>query len=466
MKIDNLNILIIFISIVKLSKFILFIFALVFPLLGISYEISNLPELIDEINPSVVSIETTGEPNKEIPLTGDPFFDDFFKRQFGDNFKSQPSVGLGSGFVYHKSGLIVTNYHVIDRASEIEVVFIDDKRFKAEIVGFDKRTDLALLSINANEILGEIALGKSKDIKIGQWVVAIGNPLGLGTTVTTGIVSAKGRYVDGLGTYVDFIQTDAALNKGNSGGPLLNLDGELIGVNTAIAARGQGIGFAIPSDTVYEIIEQIRINGKVARGWLGVQVQSITDDIAESLELSSTNGALVAAVVNDSPAQGAGILQGDVILSINDKKIISMEDLPREVGRIKPGSIAKLGILRNSKKIMIEVRLGEIPDKKVLSKKDKKSNLSKIKFGFDTKEVKESNNSFKVIISKIYPNSQASPKLIIGDQILEINRVKIKNLEDLNNELVKINNKQSCLFLIKRKSNSGDISLYRSIKSN
>jgi serine protease Do len=143
-----------------------------------------------------------------------------------------------------------------------------------------------------------------------------------------------------------------------------------------------------------------------------------------------------------------------------------MEDLPREVGRLKPGSMAKLGILRNSKKIMIKVSLGEIPDKKVLSKKDKKSNLSKIKFGFDTKEVKESNNSFKVIISKIYPNSQASPKLIIGDQILEINRVKIKNLEDLNNELVKINNKQSCLFLIKRKSNSGDISLYRSIKSN
>ena len=162
--------------------------------------------------------------------------------------------------------MIVTNYYVIDRASEIEVVFIDDKRYKAEIVGFDKRTDLALLSINADKILSEITLGKSKNIKIGQWVVAIGNPLGLGTTVTTGIVSAKGRYVDGLGTYVDFIQTDAALNKGNSGGPLLNLDGQLIGVNTAIAARGQGIGFAIPSDTVYEIIEQIRINGKVARG--------------------------------------------------------------------------------------------------------------------------------------------------------------------------------------------------------
>ena len=231
----------------------------------------------------MVRIEISSNQNVDYGITGAPFFDEFFKRQFGDNFKPQPRKGLGSGFIYKNTGLIVTNFHVIENADEIEIVLHNEKKYKANIVGTDKRTDVALLKINSDEKLKSLNIGKSENLKIGQWVVAIGNPLGLGTTVTTGIISAKGRYVDGLGTYVDFIQTDAALNKGNSGGPLFDLNGNVIGVNTAIAARGQGIGFAIPIDTVVDIVEQLRINGKVERGWLGVVIQSISPEIAESL---------------------------------------------------------------------------------------------------------------------------------------------------------------------------------------
>ena len=194
------------------------------------------------------------------------------------------------------------------------------RKYKANIVGTDKRTDVALLKINSDEKLKSLNIGKSENLKIGQWVVAIGNPLGLGTTVTTGIISAKGRYVDGLGTYVDFIQTDAALNKGNSGGPLFDLNGNVIGVNTAIAARGQGIGFAIPIDTVVDIVEQLRINGKVERGWLGVVIQSISPEIAESLKLKNTDGALVSEILEGSPALKSG-LKGEILLSqLTEKK--------------------------------------------------------------------------------------------------------------------------------------------------
>lgn len=258
--------------------------------ISFSSDLENLPDLVEELSLSVVRIETTSIRQKNIGVTGDPFFDEFFKRQFGENSQPRKSKGLGSGFVYSSEGYIVTNYHVVEKATDISVVLSDGSKHEAEVIGTDARTDLALLRIKPKNELSQVRIGDSELLRIGQWVIAIGNPLGFGTTVTTGIISAKSRYIDGLGTYVDFLQTDAALNKGNSGGPLFNIKGEVVGVNTAIAAKGQGIGFAIPISMASDVIEQLKINGKVERGWLGVVVQKITPELADSLKLSNTKG--------------------------------------------------------------------------------------------------------------------------------------------------------------------------------
>ena len=279
-------------------------------------------------------------------------------------------------------------------------------------------------------------------MKIGQWVVAIGNPLGLGTTVTTGIISAKGRYVDGLGTYVDFIQTDAALNKGNSGGPLIDLNGNVIGVNTAIAARGQGIGFAIPINTVVDIVEQIRLTGKVQRGWIGVVIQSITPEIADSLGLDNTKGALISEVLENSPASKAGLKRGDIILSVDGKKISEMDELPRIIGKLKPNTKVSLSVIRDSKKFKISVILGDIPTDKIINTKLKNNAKDSLaKFGFEVSEnnnTKDKNILSTVVVSKIYPNSPASSKLLIGDIIVEVNKEKTRSLDEFNKVLSKI----------------------------
>tara|TARA_B100000282_G_scaffold144159_1_gene103554 strand:- start:1790 stop:3157 length:1368 start_codon:yes stop_codon:yes gene_type:complete len=451
-----------------ISKFIVFNFLIIN--LSYAFSLDSLPELVDEINPSVVRIEISSNQNVDYGITGDPFFDEFFKRQFGDNFKPQPRKGLGSGFIYKSTGLIVTNFHVIENADEIEIVLYNEKKYKANIVGTDKRTDVALLKINSDEKLKSLNIGKSENLKIGQWVVAIGNPLGLGTTVTTGIISAKGRYVDGLGTYVDFIQTDAALNKGNSGGPLFDLNGNVIGVNTAIAARGQGIGFAIPIDTVVDIVEQLRINGKVERGWLGVVIQSISPEIAESLKLKNTDGALVSEILDGSPALKSGLKRRDIIISVDGKKIKKMEELPRIIGSLKPKTKVILSVLRDGKKFKIDVILGSIPSENIVKSefKDDKIKDSVKKFGFEV-----TNESFKdksilsnVVVSKIYPDSPAASKLLVGDIIVEMNKKRIRNLKDFNQILSKITKKEPILFLIQRPSGGKYSTIYRSLKSN
>ena len=451
-----------------ISKFIVLNFLIIN--LSYAFSLDTLPELVDEINPSVVRIEISSNQNVDYGITGDPFFDEFFKRQFGDNFKPQPRKGLGSGFIYKNTGLIVTNFHVIENADEIEIVLHNEKKYKANIVGTDKRTDVALLKINSDEKLKSLNIGKSENLKIGQWVVAIGNPLGLGTTVTTGIISAKGRYVDGLGTYVDFIQTDAALNKGNSGGPLFDLNGNVIGVNTAIAARGQGIGFAIPIDTVVDIVEQLRINWKVERGWLGVVIQSISPEIAESLKLKNTDGALVSEILEGSPALKSGLKRRDIIISVDGKKIKKMEELPRIIGSLKPKTKVILSVLRDGKKFKIDVILGSIPSENIVKSefKDDKIKDSVKKFGFEV-----TNESFKdksilsnVVVSKIYPDSPAASKLLVGDIIVEMNKKRIRNLKDFNQILSQITKKQPILFLIQRPSGGKYSTIYRSLKSN
>jgi serine protease Do len=289
---------------------------------------------------------------------GSPF-GDFFD-QF-EKFFNQPRQqrSLGSGFIISKDGYLVTNNHVIQGADEINVTLQEGQRtYSAEVLGTDPETDLALLKIKADRDLPVLVFGNSGSLEVGQWVLAIGNPFGLQNTVTAGIISAMGRVI-GAGPYDHFIQTDASINPGNSGGPLVNLRGEVIGINTAIVATGQGIGFALPSDQAADVIDQLMTEGKVSRGWLGVSIQDVDENTAKALGLEQPRGALVASVQPGEPAAKAGLKTGDVILSLNGEPIQDASDLTRSIGKLKPGSKARLAVWRNGKETELAVVLGE-----------------------------------------------------------------------------------------------------------
>ena len=428
----------------------------------------NLPsfaDLVEVLKPTVVNISTTSvvKPRRFFQGPRSPYgkndpFEEFFKRFFGNSpqreFKRQ---GLGSGFVITGDGYVVTNNHVVDRAEDIEVILENGKKYKAEIIGKDPKTDLAVLKINPDKKLTSVRLGNSDDLKIGDWVMAIGNPFGLGYTVTAGIVSATGRSL-GFGAYDDFIQTDAPLNPGNSGGPLFNLNGEVIGVNTAIAARGQGIGFSIPINLASSVIKQLKENGKVVRGWLGVIIQEITPEIAESLGLDGTNGALIADVSPDSPASRAGLKRKDVVIKFNDDDIEDFSDLTRFVGVAKPDSDVTLTVIRDGKEKEVEVKLGELQDHSQVGDKSK----AEIELGLNVKEITpELVNRFNlehengVVIVNVTRDSRAHEAgFRSGDVIISIDKNVIANIKDYNrvvNELVK---DKLALFLVKRGKNT------------
>ncbi len=326
-------------------------------------------DLAKKLDKTVVNISTTKVVQRsrpEYPALPNPFgeespFDDFFQRFFGDLppqvFKQR---SLGSGFIINKEGYIVTNNHVVENADEIRVRLSDEKEYPAKIVGRDTKTDIALVKIDAAEELPVVPLGDSDQIQIGEWVVAIGNPFGLSHTVTTGIISAKGRVI-GAGPYDDFLQTDASINPGNSGGPLINLKGEVIGINTAIHASGQGIGFAIPSNIVKTVLPQLKESGKVVRGWLGVTIQKVTPELAESFGLKETEGALVSGVLSGSPAEGK-LKQGDVIIQFDGKEIHEMHELPAIVAATPVGEKVNVEFFRENKRRTIEVEVGELKD--------------------------------------------------------------------------------------------------------
>ena len=296
--------------------------------------------LAKELSPSVVNISTVQVvkggaqmivPNLKGPFE-DFFGDDFFEKFFGEQQKDFKRQSLGSGFVINKEGYILTNNHVIENASEIIVTFSEEKReYKAEVIGSDAKLDIGLIKIEADHDLPVATLGDSDLLSIGDWVMAIGNPFGLGGTVTAGIISQKGRVL-GAGPYDDFLQTDASINPGNSGGPLFNLSGEVVGINTAIIARAQGIGFAIPINIVKEVLLQLRQAGRVSRGWIGVSIQSLTPELAEHFGIrKSDSGVLISAVTPGDPAEKAGIKGGDIIIEFNGKPITELGQLPRTV---------------------------------------------------------------------------------------------------------------------------------------
>jgi len=331
-------------------------------------------ELADKLLPSVVNISTTqvieGRPGMELPKLppGSPF-EDFFKEFFDRNQPEQRSrraTSLGSGFIVDERGYVVTNNHVIQDADEITVVLHDDTRLKADLVGRDAKTDIAVLRVKPKEKekLAAVKFGNSDKSRVGDWIVAIGNPFGLGGTVTAGIISARGRDIN-AGPYDDFIQTDASINRGNSGGPMFNMGGEVIGINTAIfspTGGSVGIGFAIPAAAAKPVIDQLIKHGQVRRGWLGVHIQAVTDEIAETLGLKEAAGALVASVIKEGPAEKAKIEAGDVILDFDGKKVTEMRRLPRMVADTEVGKEVPVTVWRNNKKVSLKAKVGELTE--------------------------------------------------------------------------------------------------------
>ena len=339
---------------------------------------TTFADLAERLLPSVVNISTTqtirssgsgpgGMPGRPPFAPGSPFeefFREFFERQQREGAPERKATSLGSGFVIDAGGLIVTNNHVIAEADEITVTLADETRLPARVVGRDAKTDLAILRVESNKALTAVPFGDSDDIRVGDWVLAIGNPFGLGGTVTAGIVSARHRDIN-AGPYDDFIQTDASINRGNSGGPMFNLEGEVIGINTAIyspTGGSVGIGFAIPSSLAKPIIKQLESHGKARRGWLGVRIQTITEEIAQSLGLPGTSGALVASLSASGPAARGGIEVGDVILTFDGRSISQMRRLPRVVAQTPVGKPVDIVIWRQGAKKTLRIELGEFPE--------------------------------------------------------------------------------------------------------
>ena len=296
----------------------------------------------------------------------DPFFRDFFNQFFGSEGPDSRSEfrrpGLGSGVIIDKRGLVLTNFHVVKGADEILIRLSDKREYRGQILGTDPKTDLALVKFQPDHELTVASLGNSDALQVGEWAIAIGNPFGLDQTVTVGVISATGRSDVGIATYENFIQTDASINPGNSGGPLVNLKGQVIGVNTAIVAAGQGIGFAIPINMVKRVVDQLVDKGKVVRGWLGVALQPLSPDLAQSLGLAGTNGAVVGSTITGSPAAQAGLQQGDVIIAYDSTPVDDYRHVQRLVAETRVGKSVTLQIVRKKQKMDVAITIAEVPD--------------------------------------------------------------------------------------------------------
>lgn len=431
----------------------------------------DFADLAKNLKPTVVNISTakTIKPQRPFsrrspsPFGNDPF-EDFFERFFGDMpQRSYREKSLGSGFIISDEGYILTNGHVVSGADEIKVKLSDGREFKGEIKGLDEKLDIGLIKINANDHLPVATLGDSDRIRVGEWVLAIGNPFGLAQTVTAGIVSAVGRVI-GSGPYDDFIQTDASINPGNSGGPLFNTKGEVIGINTAIVAGGQGIGFAIPVNMAKSIVTQLKEKGRVTRGWLGVVVQPITPELAQSFGIEGKNGALVSEVLKDGPADKAGLKAGDIILEFDGKKINEMNDLPRIVAGTPVGKKVNMRIIRDGKQQDLTATIERLkeeagegtgstaPDKLGMSVGQLTPELA-AKLG--AKETKG------VVVTDVKPGGLADEAGIMrGDMIREINGVKVSSIEEYNKALESLKKGGVIRLLLRR----GESSMYVALK--
>jgi serine protease Do len=441
----------------------------------------NIADTAEKVIDAVVNIstsqkvETRNSPMPQLPNDPqlDELFRDFFNRR-GQGDQQNRERGprrvnsLGSGFVIDPSGIVVTNNHVISEADEITVILNDGARLKAELIGKDQKTDIALLKVTPDKPLKAVKFGDSEKLRLGEWVIAIGNPFSLGGTVTAGIVSARNRDINS-GPYDNYIQTDAAINRGNSGGPLFNLDGEVIGINTAIISPSGGsigIGFAVPSKTAMPVIDQLKQFGETRRGWLGVRIQQVTDEIAESLKISPPRGALVAGVDDKGPAKPAGIEPGDVIVKFDGKDIKEMRDLPRVVADTPVGKQTPVVVIRKGKEETKTVTLGRLEDgEKLAAAAEQKGGsppektVVKKTLGIELanmsndlrKRYKIKDTVKGVVITGIDANSPAADKrLSPGDVIVEIAQEAVANADDLQAKIDKLkkDGRKSALLLV------------------
>ncbi len=457
---------------IRISLSLIAIIALLFLIQGVGISATQMvpvdfSALAKKAKPSVVNISTV----KTIKGGGRVFrhfFDqqpngnqDSFRNFMGPFLRQMPQEdyeqkSLGSGFIISKDGYIVTNNHVVKDADEILVKLYNEKEYDAKIVGRDSKTDLALIKIDAENLI-PMEIGNSTQLSVGAWVVAIGSPFGLEQTVTAGIVSAKGRVL-GAGPYDDFIQTDASINPGNSGGPLLNMNGEVVGINTAIIRSGQGIGFAIPSDLARPIIDQLKASGEVSRGWLGISMQNITKEIADYYNIKQGQGVLVADVFEGHPADKAGIKPGDILIEINSQKIYSAKDLSRAIAGFGAGKKIKVTISRKGKQINRNILLAkrsEMEPGQTLAKTGFDS------FGFKFKEIDASvaqkygltKEETGLLVLDVQRGSRAAQTPIRrGDILKEINRSKINSIKEYTKSIEKIKKENSVQMLFVKRA--------------
>lgn len=432
---------------------------------------ANFSELAEKAKPGVVNIRTVktvkgggrvfrhfyGNPHDDERGVNpfEDFFAPFFENSPQREFKQR---SLGSGFIIDKDGYIVTNNHVIEDADEISVRLADEREFDAQVVGRDPKTDLALIKIKDADDLNPLPMGNSEKIKVGTWVVAIGSPFGLEQTVTAGIVSAKGRIIE-AGPYDDFIQTDASINPGNSGGPLLNLNGEVIGINTAIVASGQGIGFAIPIDMAKGIVAQLQEGGEVTRGWLGVGIQDLTEELAEYYGVKNKKGVLVTQVFEGDPADKAGLKANDIITAVDGNKVKTGRELSRIVANTEVGKKAKIDFYRNGRSKTVYVTLSKRTDDKESATRTEKAGGDEIglvvrdltpqmagRFGLSEEDA-------GVLVVNVKAGSRADKAGVSpGDMIKEVNHESVKNVAEYNKIIAKANQKKDISMLIKRRN--------------
>ena len=420
--------------------------------------------LAEQLKPAVVNIGTAKTVKPKAPMypgpqgPGGDMFEEFFERFFRNAPQSpHKQRSLGSGFIISQDGYILTNDHVVDGADEIKVKLSDGREFTGEIRGLDPKLDLALIKIDAGEDLPVARLGDSEEIKVGEWVMAIGNPFGLEQTVTVGIVSAKGRVI-GAGPYDDFIQTDASINPGNSGGPLFNMQGEVIGINTAIVAQGQGIGFAIPVNMAKQIIPQLRDEGRVTRGWLGVTVQALNKELAESFDLDTTHGALVNEIIEDSPADKAGLKRGDIIVEYDGKQVDELNDLPRLVAATPVDETVKVKVFRDGKERTINVKIGRLDDGEMaLAADDEETGgalgLTVANVTPELVERYSLESDQGILITKIDPEGPAAEaNLRVGDLVVEADGKEVGSVKEFEELVGKMKSGKVLRLLIQRRA--------------